>query len=93
MLALHKSASVSAEVEEYDPLTWSIGEIRAAIPKHLFERHLDRALSYLVRDLVVASTFWYLATWIDSPELARAAPIYGVPTDVLPFLRWSLWLV
>ncbi|KZV69201.1 hypothetical protein PENSPDRAFT_488127 [Peniophora sp. CONT] len=89
---MEKSGIVSAEVEEYAPLTWSINEIRAAIPKHLFERHLGRALSYLARDLVVSATFWYLATWIDSPRLAHCATSYGVPAVALPFVRWTLWL-
>lgn len=88
-----KSGFVSAEVEEYAPLTWSITEIRAAIPEHLFERHLGRAVLYLVRDLVTVSTFWYLATWIDSSQLAHAAASCGVPVVALPFLRWTLWLV
>ena len=93
MTATPKSGLLSSEVEEYAPLTWSINEIRAAIPKRLFERQLGRATLYLTRDLVVASVFWYLATWIDSPELARTVMNYGVPAVALPFIRWPLWLV
>ena len=93
MSGTQKPVIVSIEVEEYAPLTWSIGEIRSAIPKHLFERHLSLSLYYLARDVVVSSVFWYLATWIDSNHLAHAAASYGVPTAALPFVRWPLWLV
>ncbi|KAI0036033.1 delta 12 fatty acid epoxygenase [Vararia minispora EC-137] len=83
----------TAVVQEFTPFNWSISQIRAAIPAHLFKRHTGRALIYLTRDIVVVFVFWYLATYIESTPVASAAARLGVPVAVLPAIRWALWVV
>ncbi|XP_018627219.1 delta(12)-fatty-acid desaturase FAD2-like [Nicotiana tabacum] len=40
---------------------FTIGDIKKAIPPHCFHRSLVRSFSYLVRDLILVSIFYYIA--------------------------------
>ncbi|KAI0311933.1 fatty acid desaturase-domain-containing protein [Amylostereum chailletii] len=80
-------------MKEFTPLAWSMGEIRATIPSHLFVRHTRRALSYLGRDLAIILVFWWLATWIDSLEMERLSTSYSISSSGLSILRYALWAV
>ncbi|KAK7689099.1 hypothetical protein QCA50_007790 [Cerrena zonata] len=80
------------DLPEFTPMPWSLQEIRAAIPVHLFERDTTRGLLYLSRDLLMAATAWKLATFID--------PFFQGPSvraQLGPFLaetaRWLSWSV
>lgn len=87
-----KSRHVEADPNGgFKPLEWSMGEIRAAIPQHLFVRKTGQALSYLARDLVVVAALCYLATWIDSPALSQHLRACGIQGNVLFAARYALW--
>ncbi|KAI0319483.1 fatty acid desaturase-domain-containing protein [Amylostereum chailletii] len=83
----------SVVVDEFVPLNWSMKDIRAAIPPQLFVRDTRRAFSYFVRDTATVSAFWWLATWIDSPELQRVAETYDIGPSGHLAIRYTLWLL
>ncbi|RWV78399.1 hypothetical protein GW17_00060640, partial [Ensete ventricosum] len=62
--------------------SFTLGQIKKAIPPHCFERSVLRSFSYVVHDLVFASLFLYFALAIIPtlpPSLVLAAwPIYWV---------------
>jgi Domain of unknown function (DUF3474) len=49
--------------------TFTLKDIRDAIPPHCFKRNLWTSLSHLFSDLAIIATFFYLATWISNPAL------------------------
>ncbi|XP_018909259.2 uncharacterized protein [Bemisia tabaci] len=73
---------------------FTLGELKALIPQHCFERSLPRSLYYLVRDLVLLSAFYHVAdTYI--PLLAWplqwvAWPAYWVAAGSVGFGLWFL---
>ncbi|KAG7093068.1 hypothetical protein E1B28_009360 [Marasmius oreades] len=74
----------------FTPMSWSLKEIRAAIPPHLFARDTTLGLQYLLRDIVLATLLWHLATNIDlipkNPAIVQTITPLGVE-----LLRWSAW--
>lgn len=48
------------------PPNISIKDIRAAVPKHLFQRSTSRSLLYLFRHLAFTYAFYYIAAHIDT---------------------------
>jgi omega-6 fatty acid desaturase (delta-12 desaturase) len=62
---------------------FSIGDLRACIPAHLFERSAARSFAYLARDLSLLTAIAYAATHIDA-----AAAASGVPAWLLWPLYW-----
>lgn len=68
----------------------SLKDIRNAIPAHLFVRHTKLGLLYTARDLVMAATIWYSATFIDpafkESRVQSALTPYGAEA-----LRWTFW--
>lgn len=62
--------------------SFTIGQLRKAIPPHCFKRSLWRSASYLVTDLAAIAALYFASTFIDRPDVA------------LPFAaRWALWIV
>ncbi|KAF9260845.1 delta 12 fatty acid epoxygenase [Marasmius fiardii PR-910] len=92
-------SNLNASSDRYDekdlpafvPMPWSLKEIRDAIPPRLFVRDTARGLRYLFRDVVLASTLWYLALTIDplfkNPDVLQVLSPMGAE-----LLRWSAWL-
>lgn len=60
------------------PPPFTLADIKAAVPRHCFERSLPTSLFHLACDLVIVAVFGYLATLIGHD-------------DVPPMSRWLLW--
>ncbi|KZT22919.1 hypothetical protein NEOLEDRAFT_1180500 [Neolentinus lepideus HHB14362 ss-1] len=76
---------------EYMPMPWTLKEIKAAIPAHLFVRDTPRAFLYLIRDLLMAAVVWKLGLQIDAafmrPDIMSALTPSGAEVT-----RWLAWL-
>lgn len=49
-----------------EPLPFSLADIRAAIPKHCFERSVLTSFRYLAQDLAMVAGLVYAASWISA---------------------------
>lgn len=58
----------------------TVGQIKAVIPKHCFERSYARSFFYVARDLAMAGTFVYATSLVLSTN---------VPMNPIYFLFWS----
>jgi omega-6 fatty acid desaturase (delta-12 desaturase) len=65
---------------------FTIGDIRAAIPKHCFSRPLSKSFGYLFWDLFLVGVLVYASTFI---ELA-SNEVFGATAG--PMIRGALWL-
>lgn len=63
------------------PPPFTLKDLKDAIPKHCFERHLSTSLGYLAVDLLKAFLLGYAATYISE------ASAYGLPQ----WARFVLW--
>jgi hypothetical protein len=77
---------------EFTPMKWSLGEIRAAIPPHLFHRNTLKGVSYVIRDFALAASFWWAATYIDPTFKGAAAKEY-LGEHCAEVCRWAVWCV
>ncbi|RDB27054.1 Delta(12) fatty acid desaturase [Hypsizygus marmoreus] len=79
-----------SELPAFTPMSWSLKEIRSAIPPHLFVMKTRVGLAYLARDLSLAIIAWTLATYIDPfstrPDIRAFFTHAGAEV-----LRWSFW--
>nr|CAA76156.1 delta 12 fatty acid epoxygenase [Crepis palaestina] len=63
-----------------DPVTFSLSELKQAIPPHCFQRSVIRSSYYVVQDLIIAYIFYFLAnTYIPT-----------LPTS-LAYLAWPVY--
>jgi len=76
----------------YTPMLWSLKEIRAAIPPHLFLRDTSRGLRFLARDLVMAAIAWAVATYIDPYARSRSIRDLFTPLGA-EIIRWCAWFM
>ncbi|TFK46679.1 hypothetical protein OE88DRAFT_1687479 [Heliocybe sulcata] len=79
------------DLPEYIPMSWSISEIRAAIPARLFVRDTKRAVGYLIRDLLLAAAVWRCAMVIDPYFKSTATKQLLTPLGA-EVARWGAWL-
>lgn len=61
---LDKDAPVPLPLE---PPTFTLDDIRKAIPRHCFERSLVKSMVHLVSDVAMAAVLFYAAMYIESP--------------------------
>lgn len=69
----------------------TIEDVRHAIPARLFKRDTARGLTYLARDIVMATFAWKLATYIDVVPTQAVVKNHlgGIGAQAL---RMGLWL-
>ncbi|KAA1474449.1 hypothetical protein DENSPDRAFT_824363 [Dentipellis sp. KUC8613] len=77
-------------VPEFEPMTFSMNDIRRAIPTRLFERNTATSMRYLARDMAMAAVLWRLALCID-PLLGSDRNIPLVGREMLRWLGWALY--
>ncbi|KAM6579020.1 hypothetical protein CsatB_030857 [Cannabis sativa] len=69
--------------------SFTLSQLKKAIPPHCFNRSLLRSFSYLLRDLFFASLFYYVATsyyhLFPQPLLYFAWPLYWVSQGCILF--------
>ncbi|PSR70427.1 hypothetical protein PHLCEN_2v13678 [Hermanssonia centrifuga] len=90
---LAKETSPKKDATEFQPMTWSLKEIRAAIPAHLFLRDTFHGLRFLTRDVLLAAVIWKAGTCID-PLCQRAelqVAITGLGAEVVRWIAWSTY--
>ncbi|OBZ66909.1 Delta(12) fatty acid desaturase [Grifola frondosa] len=88
-----KAVSYSEQdLPEFTPMPWSLAEIRAAIPPHLFVRDGMRCTAYLARDVLMGAIAWKLALRID-PFFRGQLAVAHLGTVAAEVARWATWLV
>ncbi|RIA97461.1 delta-12 fatty acid desaturase [Glomus cerebriforme] len=73
------STSTTKFERDYLPPSFTIKELRQAIPPHCFERNTLKSFSYVFKDLAVIGALVYAATFIDS-HLPLALRFIAWPT-------------
>lgn len=71
----------------FRPTKVTLPELRASIPKHLYEKSTTKAALYISRDVFFAVLFYILAGYIQ-PLCAYLA----YPPVATAIIRWSLWV-
>ncbi|KDQ54173.1 hypothetical protein JAAARDRAFT_182561 [Jaapia argillacea MUCL 33604] len=66
----------------------TLSQLHSAVPKHLWQKSTQKALYYVVRDLLFAIAFYVLALYID--PFCCSLTAHQVVSQLL---RWSLWCV
>jgi len=78
--------------ETFNPLSWTLGEIRDAIPPPLFIRNTRKALAYAGRDYAMAALWWtmvwYFETLLSSTMAETYLGTYGAFT-----MKWVSWCI
>ncbi|KAG6885731.1 hypothetical protein C0993_010558 [Termitomyces sp. T159_Od127] len=74
----------------FTPMSWSLKEIRAAIPRKYFVRNMSRGLSYFARDLLMAIMIWSLAATIDPYFQRQETQDFLTPLGS-ELARWVAW--
>jgi hypothetical protein len=76
--------------DAFEPMPWTLAEIRAAIPARLFVRQTWRGMLYLARDIIMAAACWKTATYIDPFfKGSQVTDFIGAIGGELG--RWSAW--
>ncbi|KZT66451.1 hypothetical protein DAEQUDRAFT_746561 [Daedalea quercina L-15889] len=87
-----ESTSFTVEqLPEFTPMTWTMSEIRSAIPVQLHVRHTWKGLLFLARDVLMAAVAWKLASLID-PTFRRVSVTQSLTPFGAEVARWSAWL-
>lgn len=81
----------STDKDVFVPFSWSMKEIKNAIPSHLFVRSTLRSLIYLARDLVLAALLWRAASFID-PYFSRLGDDHVLKRSFFEAFRWAAWM-
>jgi len=79
------SKELSSSRAPVAPPSFTVGELRNAIPAHCWERSLLKSFSYLFTDLAVVAVLFYFAKHIDTVVVEET---FG---SVAPMLRHVLW--
>jgi len=73
----------------FKPSSVTLPEIRAVIPKHLYEKSTAKGLFYFARDVISAVIVYKLGTMIT--PFVQAVESFGVSSTAVTAVRWSLW--
>ena len=94
-----KSKAVDLAVSTFEPMPWSMADIRRAIPSHCFERDTSLGMYYLARDIVFAAALWMAAakaeSFLDGINIQGAAlltPSVPSPAIFVLLAKTALWL-
>ncbi|KAJ7170726.1 fatty acid desaturase-domain-containing protein [Mycena crocata] len=79
-------------VQNFELLSRSVKDIRAAIPSEYFVRDTSRAMRYLARDLALTLCAWSFAAKID-PFFGQFVKESLLSSISCNFLRWGAWCV
>ncbi|OBZ66969.1 Delta(12) fatty acid desaturase [Grifola frondosa] len=79
------------DLPEFTPMPWTLSDIRAAVPEHLFVRNTWIGVIYLVRDILMAAALWKIALHID--PLFKNHQVTGQINYIgAEAARWTAWL-
>mgnify|MGYP004504993685 CR=1 FL=1 len=82
---------------EFQIPDYTIGQLRAAIPKHCFERSAIRSLSYVARDITQLAVVFYLFHNYVTPETVPSMPVRAVLWTLYTFVQGlsgtGLWVM
>ncbi|KAJ3865487.1 fatty acid desaturase-domain-containing protein [Lentinula novae-zelandiae] len=81
-----------ADLPQFEPMPWSLKEIRDALPARLFKRDTALGLRYLAVDLIMTTALWTAATYID-PYFGKAEVIEKFSPIGAEVARWASWSV
>lgn len=76
------AASLVCERPSTEKPSFTVGDLRRAIPAHCFQRNTLRSAKYLVADLVAVAALYWLSTFIDQ-----------VPVFLVRVMLWGLSLI
>eukprot|EP01108_Squamamoeba_japonica_P009524 TRINITY_DN8972_c0_g1_i1.p1 TRINITY_DN8972_c0_g1~~TRINITY_DN8972_c0_g1_i1.p1 ORF type:complete len:433 (-),score=213.24 TRINITY_DN8972_c0_g1_i1:143-1276(-) len=94
MVRVQKAAPAPSDEDKVLPMPpFTMGELRAAIPAHCFERPLLRSLSYLLRDLVLVSATAYASTFISLAPVSLRYVLWPLYWAVQGTLGTGLWVL
>ncbi|KAJ8508242.1 hypothetical protein ONZ45_g9472 [Pleurotus djamor] len=79
------------EVADFQLMSWSLEDVRRAIPPHCFERDLRKGLSYLARDLVMASAAGFLVFQSERISNYFATSPTGPSQNTAAAVYWLCW--
>ncbi|KAF9467195.1 fatty acid conjugase [Collybia nuda] len=75
----------------FKPPNITFVELRATIPKHLYEKSTAKGLFYFARDTICAFFVYKIGTFIDPS--AKAAISYGLHPTTVCFAKWAAWAI
>ncbi|RYG52039.1 DUF3474 domain-containing protein, partial [archaeon] len=92
---LKKAKASGLPMPPVEPPTFTLADVRAAIPAHCFERKLTTSVGYLALDLLKVALLAYAATWISHPTVPTAARVllWCVYTAVQGTFLTGLWVL
>ncbi|KAG7093067.1 hypothetical protein E1B28_009359 [Marasmius oreades] len=73
------------------PTKVTIAELRAAVPKHLFEKNTIKGLAYVLRDVICATALYKLAWLIKPTANSLVTGSRDVPQIVGTCFEWCAW--
>ncbi|KAF8069220.1 delta-12 fatty acid desaturase [Lyophyllum atratum] len=74
----------------FEPPEITLAELRAAIPKSVFEKSTIKTLYYVGRDLFSSLVVHYLGARIDD-HVPPYLEMIGMPSVLVNLVRWILW--
>jgi len=91
--AIQQTMSPSeVQLPAFTPMSWTMNEIRSAIPARLHVRNTWKGLCFLARDVLLAIIAWKLASLID-PTFQSQSAIQSFSVFGAQVIRWCAWLV
>ncbi|KAI4728983.1 hypothetical protein E4T49_03246 [Aureobasidium sp. EXF-10728] len=81
-------------VSETKPTSTSIDSLRAAIPKHCFQKSTSTSMSYIVRDIALVCTVFYMGTQIQyAPSFALRCALWALYSVFQGFVFVGIWIL
>jgi omega-6 fatty acid desaturase / acyl-lipid omega-6 desaturase (Delta-12 desaturase) len=71
-----KGRIADPDAVKYQSPTFTLKDIRDAVPSHCFKRNTLTSLSHVAKDLAMAGSLFYLASWISSAPIYAQLPLW-----------------